>query len=143
MKKVLRITLFTFSFLSIFILFSSCREDIITPNTPVTNINEPVTSNDYNYYSFTINAENASYYVMDHPNFNYGSTRVYYAVSNHSNGSATITLKDKNNNIRYRSNINSDSDGITHSLEGVIPGTVEIDFNHFTGILQLQLTGYL
>ena len=60
MKNVLILKLVTIIFLFILVLLNSCREDIIKPDSPVSNTNEPVTSNGQNYYSFTIKAENAS-----------------------------------------------------------------------------------
>lgn len=143
MKKVLILKLFTIFFSLILINFYSCREDIIPPNSPVTSTNQPVTSNFLNYYSFTINAKNASYVVVDHPDFNYGSTRVFYTVNGHSEGSVILILRDKQNNVQYQQVINSNNEGNSSSLQGVIPDVVELDFYNFTGTLQIQIYRYI
>ena len=140
MKKILISKSYYFFILLLPIIICSCREDIIPPNSPVTNINEPVTSNSKNYYSFFVNAKNASYTVVDHTYLDYGSTNLFYTVTNHSGGYISLILTDNYNNVQYQEIISSNSSGTSKNIKEANPDIVEIIFYNFTGQLQIQIT---
>ena len=57
---------------SLLLIFFSCREEIISPDNPTGNINEPFLTRTGNSYIFSINASNITAMKNNSPNINTG-----------------------------------------------------------------------
>ncbi len=128
-----------------FLLFniSSCREEIIPPNNPVGNVNEPVKNNSFNNYIFSIEADNVSYNVIDATDFNYGSTSIYFKITNYKSGYVLIKLLNSKYQSLYSKVLDQNYDGNYISVDNVIPDYVEFSFSYFSGNLRVELHRYL
>lgn len=124
-------------------VITSCREEIISPENNGGNVNEPYTSNTRNSYTFIIDAQNLSQYVIDYPNINYFNSKVFVSVADYSAGSVEILVLNKSRDVLYRNKLNKTTVGEYAEVEGVLPAVLEFRFNNFSGKIKFQLTGVL
>ena len=128
------------TFLLLFILLlSSCREDVIAPGNPAGNINEPVRIKEKFSYSFYINAYNISTSVSDVSGISSTHSTVSVSLDDYTQGTASFNIYDNSNNLVYRKVFAENGIQISESLEGSTPDLVWINFNHFTGKLQIKV----
>lgn len=137
--KTLFISFITFSIINI----PSCREEIISPNNPVGNVNEPIKNSSFNNYVFSIEAYNVSYNVIDATDFNYGSTSIYFKITNYKSGYVLIKLLNSEYQSLYSTVLDQNYDGNYISVDNVIPDYIEISFSYFSGNLHVKLHRYL
>ncbi len=128
----------SFLLLSI-ILLASCREEIIPPNNPAGNINEPVQSRTNTSYTFTINANNISRSVNNYLSLQSTTFRLYATVLDISSGSVQIYLLDSFNNTWYSRTLVTETKNSSEELSGINLRQIQIKMNNFTGKLRIQL----
>jgi hypothetical protein len=133
MKIIL--TIFFFS-----ILFISCRQDVVPPDNPAGNINEPQLTRTNFSYTFTINAERITRTVNDNTNLNTIKSRFYAVINDYSSGSVEIILKESDNNVIYSVMFSGNTGGTFKELEGFEPAIITISFVNFTGKFRVSLT---
>ncbi len=138
MKKACYSLIKFFMFLFI-VLVMSCREDIVPPNNPAGNINEPVQTHTNNSYTFIINADNISRSVINYLSLHTTTMRIYTSVLDISSGSVQIFLLDSFNNTWYSRTIASETQNSSEELSGNNPRQIQIKMNNFTGKLKVQL----
>jgi hypothetical protein len=133
--------------LIIFILASlisaSCREEVISPKNNGGNVNEPFKSSYQNSYTFILNAENLSQFVIDYPNIIYSNSRIFVSVADYTAGSVEVVVLTKSREVIYRNKLVEDNNGSYEIVKGIRPEIIEILLNGFTGKLKVQLTGVL
>src|SRR3970040_811747 len=94
---------FFLQILSLSVLLISCRQEIVPPDNPAGNINEPVYTRTNFSYSFAINANRITRTVIDNTYLNTTSSRIYLVISDHSSGSVEIKVQNDNNFVLYSS----------------------------------------
>ena len=128
--------------LSSIILFilSSCREEIIEPGNIAGNLNTPVIENNNNYYSMVINASDLSTSYLSFTNFSFISNRTLLNISDLSNGSVRINIKDKNGTSIFFSSNQTEVENDSRKISGSVPESVEFAFSNFTGKLKFSIS---
>ena len=131
---------FFLQILSLSVLLISCRQEIVPPDNPAGNINEPVYTRTNFSYSFAINANRINRTVIDNTYLNTTSSRIYLVISDHSSGSVEIKVQNDNNFVLYSSVFDNDTDGIFRELDGYQPNIITMNFIDFTGKFKFTLT---
>jgi len=131
---------FFLQILSLSVLLISCRQEIVPPDNPAGNINEPVYTRTNFSYSFAINANRITRTVIDNTYLNTTSSRIYLVISDHSSGSVEIKVQNDNNFVLYSSVFDNDTDGIFRELDGYQPNIITMNFIDFTGKFKFTLT---
>ena len=134
-----QIFIYIYFFVTVILLFISCREDIIAPDNFATNVNEPILVNESNTYSFVINAQNISIDVVNNTNFNAHTSRVSITIVDYTSGSVRIRIIDEQSNSRFSYYGNDDEDFFSESLNGYVPASVGIRTVDFSGKLKIEL----
>ncbi|RPI71556.1 MAG: hypothetical protein EHM47_09980 [Ignavibacteriales bacterium] len=133
MKKLLQVFLIS-------IIFISCREEIVSPDNPAGNINEPVYSRTSFSYTFTINAENITRLVRDNTNLNITSSRIFLIIDDYASGRVEINIQNDDSFIIYSSVFANNTYGIIEEFEGYLPAYITINFIDFTGKFKVILS---
>ena len=134
-----RIFIYIYFFVTVILLFMSCREDVIEPDNFATNVNEPILINETNSYSFVINAQNISIDVVNNTNFSANTSRVSITIVDYSSGYVSVRIIDKQTNSRFTYFGNDEEDFFTESLNGYVPASVGIRTVDFSGKLKIEL----
>ncbi len=88
--------------LNIFIFFS-CRENILTSENSIGNINEPVKTKSPESYTFEINASKITFNETDDTQLNITQAVVFVSIRNYSSGIVSITVVGDNKLDLYSS----------------------------------------
>ena len=134
-----QIFIYIYFFVTVILLFISCREDIIAPDNFATNVNQPILINEFNSYSFVINAQNISIDVVNNTNFSAHTSRVSITIVDYSSGYISVRIIDEQTNSRFSYFGNDDEDFFTESLNGYVPASVGIKTVDFSGKLKIEL----
>jgi hypothetical protein len=122
------------------LLFSSCRQEIVPPDNPVGNINEPNLTRTSNSYIFSINAKNMTTTVTDDTFLNTFRARINSIIADHTSGSVQIKLQNYQDNILYSVVFDDNTNGSSSNINGQQPQKIMFVFNNFTGKLKVTLT---
>jgi hypothetical protein len=120
------------------ILFSSCREEIISPDD-AGNINEPILNVTNNSYTFFINAKNISTTMIDRTFLRFSQSRIYSVLTDHSSGFVEIKVQTDNDRVVFTRVYSDDTSGTDH-IDGYQPDIITLEFNEFSGRLRLQIS---
>lgn len=136
---------FSSKFILFFILFIaflliSCREEINSPDKFARNVNEPLEANNFNSYTFLIDADKISIDYDKKPDFTSFNTRILITISDYSSGTIRINVKDSQSENRFSYFGNNNEDFYTELLNGFIPYSIELATTNFTGKLKIQLS---
>lgn len=134
-----RIFIYIYFFITVILLFISCREDIIAPDNFATNVNQPILINESNSYSFVINAQNISIDVVNNINLNTHKSRVSITIVDYTSGSVRIRIIDEQSNSRFSYYGNDEEDLFTEPLNGFVPASIGIRAVDFSGKLKIEL----
>ncbi len=121
------------------IMISGCREDFFDPNSKDVNVNEPITLDYYNSYTFMINANNISYYVVENTNLVDPLANLNIDIENYENGYIEIYVTDNNFFQMYGKKFDNNVQNLTEVLKGYSPERLVISFHNFTGNLKIEL----
>ncbi len=135
-KKVLIV--FEFVLLTIFIF--GCREEIVTPDTLVQSVNQPVQINETNSYSYFLSGKSFTSKLVIPAYISGNSSRINITLVNYNSGYANIIIKDSQGSERYRHFMAEDISMFTDVTEGYMPKTIEIRTFEFTGDLKIKLS---
>jgi hypothetical protein len=124
------------------ITLTSCREEIIPPNNPTGNMNQPVKEVTLNSYSFLINAGDITYNLYDYVRFENSRAQVYLSIFDYNSGSVEISLIGKSKRVIYSKKVESDLNGEYFRITNEIPDAVIINFKDFTGKFKLTVSQY-
>lgn len=125
------------------LMFTCCREEVISPKNNFGNVNEPYKSSSRNSYTFILNAENLSQFVVDYPSIIYSNSRIFVSVIDYASGSVEVVVLTKSREVIYRNKLVEDNNGLYETVKGIRPEIIEFHLNGFTGKLKFQLTGIL
>ena len=134
MKKIKIFLFFTL------ILFLSCREEIISPDNPIGNINEPLLTRTNNSYIFSINADNITASINDNTFLNTVRANIYSIIADYSSGYVQVQVKTNSNSVLYSKVFEANTNGILGNINGSQPQVISLDFRNFTGKLQITLS---
>lgn len=129
--------------ITIIILSTGCREEILPPGNFAGNINEPIQDNRTNYYGLIINAKNLTTNISAFTNFNYHTTKTLLTITDLETGSITFTIRDKQGVSLYRFSAGSEVTNDFRKLTSAIPGKVEVSFNNFSGKMKFSLSYHI
>ncbi len=118
----------------------SCREDIYDPNNNNNNINEPMVLSYSNSFSFLLNANNITYYVVNQTQLSEPTTSINISVEDYQSGYVEVFVTDEQLNSLYSIKIDSNKTNISALVRNYIPERVAIHFHQFTGNLNIQLS---
>jgi hypothetical protein len=120
-------------------LLNSCREDIVDPNNKGGNVNEPVSFNVPNSYTFIINANDVTRYVVDTASFQDSKTNLFVTLSNYKAGYVEIFVSNNRGISLYAKRFNTNQSNLMNELVGYVPYKVAINFYNFSGQLKVEL----
>ena len=124
--------------LTVILIFSACREEIIEPDNLVGKINEPVQIKERNSYTFLLNAKNLTMNLSVLTYFSSVRTRFNIRLIDYETGYANISVQDLSNLERFRYFAAEDVSYHTELLEGYIPTTINIKTDKFTGKIIIE-----
>ncbi len=122
------------------LLFISCREEIISPDNPIGNINEPLLTRTNNSYIFSINANNITATINDNTFLNTVRANIYSIIADYSSGNVQVQVKTGSNSVLYSQTFEGNTRGILGNINGSQPQVIAIDFRNFTGKFQVTLS---
>ena len=122
------------------LLFFSCRQEIVSPDNPAGNINEPQLTRTNFSYTFTINANKITETIADNTYLNTLRSRISMIINDHSSGSVEVIVKSNQNNIVYSELLDGDTNILSNEIEGQQPSVIIFNFINFTGKFKVTLT---
>ncbi len=122
------------------ITFISCREEILEPNNPAGNINQPFQENKLNYFNIVMTASNLTYEFEVDLNFNSSDSRIFISVVDRQKGNVTVNVLSENKNLIYVASIETEIPYLIDRIRGNVPNKVKISCNDFSGKLRVQLS---
>lgn len=122
------------------LLFFSCRQEIVPPDNPAGNINEPQLTRTNFSYTFTINANKITETITDNTYLNTLRSRISVVINDHSSGSVEVIVKSNQNNIVYSELLDGDTNILRNEIEGQQPSVIIFSFINFTGKFKVTLT---
>jgi len=120
---------------------AGCREEIVPPDNPATNINEPVQMRYRNSYTFLINAEKISFDLVDYPDLRTSTTSLYFTLSDYKSGTVSISILNKDDGLIFSEQYADNLPGFYYEIKGNLPAKIKIRCSDFSGKLKVQLTG--
>lgn len=139
MQKNRKIKKISILFIWIILLFSGCRDDIINPDNKVGNANEPIILNNYRYFSFYLNADKMTYYVLEQAKIDVTNFRLYISIDDYKAGYVEIAVSDNNNILLYSDRFSKKTDAFYKDISGSLPQRVVFNFSNFSGSLKFEL----
>lgn len=124
----------------IVMIFSSCRENIFLQDD--LDKNNPSIESRINYFNVSINAINLSKALEFRLNFNSNRNRIFIRIDDKKNGNFFVRILGPNENTLYFSFFDINELNIIQPIVNEIPDKVIINFNDFTGKLNLNLNRY-
>lgn len=125
------------SFLTI--SFSSCRENIITNENSLGNINEPVKSKTPESYSFEINASKITFNETDETQLNITNADIFISVSEYSSGFVSITVIGDNLSNLYSTSFTDNGSSPPQKITNHVPEKIKVNFQNFSGKLKISI----
>ncbi|MCG6914349.1 hypothetical protein LJE86_10575 [bacterium BMS3Abin03] len=125
--------------ISIIFLSVSCREDIVLPDEFAGNVNEPLELNNFNSYTFLIDAKKISVKYKKQADFSSFYTQISISITDYSSGTVRFKIKDNQSVNRFSYFGNTNEYNYKESLSGFVPYLIEIEADDFSGKLKIQL----
>jgi len=129
----------TLLLLFLLLSFYSCREDIIPPNNPIGDVNEPIRLTSNNSYTFILNANNISTTVQDYPGLNAQHSILVITLTDYEQGNVSLKVLEFSKQLIYQKIITDNIDQLVINLDYVSPDIVNIIFTNFTGKLKIEV----
>lgn len=123
-------------------IFISCREEIIQPDSISGNINQPTQIKEFNSYTFIINADNANFTLIDPTNFTFDIVNLLITNLDYNKGVVKLNILNNKGDSYFEYFVNEEITSRIISVEGFIPSSIEIQLIDFTGKLKVQLSPY-
>ncbi len=118
---------------------SSCREDIIPPDNPSGNINEPVKLKSNTSYTFILNANNISTTVQDYFGLNSAHSILSVSLNDYAQGNVSLYIYEYSKQIIFQKVMTNNVNQLPTYFNDVTPYNFKIDFTNFTGVLKIQV----
>lgn len=123
-------------------LFSSCREDIIPPNNPSSNLNQPVRLISSGSYTFILNAHNVSSTYNDYSGLNGTHSLIHLTLVDYKNGTVILHIYNNSQQLIFQKAMAIDIDEFSEYLDNENPATFQIIFNNFSGNLKIVVDNW-
>src|SRR5512143_3248615 len=88
--------------ISIMLILSSCREDIIPPNTPSSNLNEPVRLVSGSSYTFILNANNISTTYRDYSGLSGTHSMINISLTDYKSGTVIFHIYSNSDQVLFQ-----------------------------------------
>ncbi len=121
------------------LLFSSCRDEIISPDSPAGNINQPVQIKSNSLYTFILSANNLSTTIIDYPELSGTRPTLNISLNNFEQGQLSLNIYENPGRLVYQTVLTGKINPFSAILESVHADRIEINFISFTGNLKIQL----
>jgi hypothetical protein len=121
------------------VMFAGCREEVIAPNNPAGNINDPIQQRTNNSYTFLINAEDFSYKILVPNTVSGQKYRIVYSLRDYSSGNASVLVLSAAQTVVLSKIIDENADGRILNVDGDSAKQLELNFVNFTGKLSVSL----
>lgn len=141
MKIINRISYFLLAVLSL-ILFDSCREEIIPPNSPLTNLNEPVRLVSNGTYTFILNANDISATYKDYSGLSGIHSIVNISLDNYTGGTVIFHIYNNSEQLIFQKSMSDNIEEFSQHLDNEYPSMVHIIFNDFSGKLKIVVDNW-
>ncbi len=139
MNRIKKISISS-ALLFLLIVLYSCREEIVDPTKSVGTVNQPVSLNYYNSYTFLIDAQDISFVQTDLTNITYNKSKITFSIKNYSSGYVGIKIISENKSVIFYKYLGYNVSDTTVFFTFVIPEKIQLNFDHFTGKLKLNLS---
>lgn len=135
-------TYFRFSLVLIILslLISSCREDIISPDNPSGNINEPVRLKSNTSYTFILSANDISTTIQDYTGLNSTHSVLIITLINYVQGNAALNIYQYSKQLIFQKMMTDNVDQLSVRFDNVNPYILKYEFTNFTGELKIQVS---
>ncbi len=127
---------------SVLVLFSSCREDIIPPNSPSSNLNQPVRLISSGSYTFILNANNVSSTYNDYSGLIGNHSLIHISLTDYKNGTVFLHIYNKSEETIFQKAMSINIDEFTEYVDNENPTIVQMIFNDFTGNLKIVVDNW-
>ena len=124
----------------IIFVFFSCRENILSSENSIGNINEPIKTKTQESYTFEINASKITFNETDDTQLNITRADVFVSVNNYSSGIVSITVIGDNKLDLYSISFTDNGTGQTAKIINHVPEKVRLEFINFSGNLKVRVT---
>ncbi len=121
------------------LLFSSCRDEIISPDNPVGNINQPVQIKSSSLYTFLLSANNLSTTIIDYPELSGTRPTLNVSLNDFNQGQLSLSIYENPGRLVYQTVLTKKIKPFSAILESVHADKIEFNFISFTGDLKIQL----
>ena len=138
-KIILKISFCIFIAITVFSFFS-CRENIITTENSIGNINEPVKSKSPENYTFEINASKITFNETDETQLNITRADVFVSVTNYSSGIVSVTIVGDNKLDLYSASLTNNGTGQPAKITNHVPEKIRLEFRNFSGNFRIRVT---
>lgn len=118
------------------LLLTSCREEIIAPDSTLSNINQPSKNESSSSYSFDLSANDLTIIVNEGIDFGTNRFRLICNLKSNSQGYVQVRVTDKDGLLYKR--ILTSTVNVFENISGN-PQFVFIQFVNFTGEFSLSL----
>ena len=125
------------SFLTI--TLSSCRENIITNENSLGNINEPVKFKTPESYSFEINASKITFSETDETQLNITNADIFISVSEYTSGFVSVTIIGDNLLNLYTTTFTNNGSSPPKKITNHVPEKIKVNFQNFSGKLKIRI----
>ena len=121
------------------VYFIGCREDVYDPNNKDSNVNEPITLNYYNSFTFMINANNITYYDVENTYLQEPLAEINIGIENYQMGYVEIFVTNNERVSLFGQKFTANTQNLTAILKGYSPERLAINFHNFSGNLKIVL----
>lgn len=124
----------------IIFVFFSCRENILSSENSIGNINEPIKTKSPESYTFEINASKITFNETDNTQLNITRADVFVSIRNYSSGIVSITVIGDNKLNLYSASFTDNAAGQSTKITNHVPEKVRLEFRNFSGNLKVRVT---
>ena len=110
------------------LMFISCREEIIPPGNPASNVNEPSLTRTGNSYIFSINADKITTSITDKTFLKTFRSKIYSVITDYSSGYVELEVKTSWNSVLYNEIFENDTRGALTDIIGSRPEIIVVNF---------------
>ncbi len=120
-------------------VLTGCREEVTDPNNLIGNINEPVILNGFSYYSFLINANEITQYVVEETQLSEPSSRLGVSLTDYRAGYVEIFVTGSRSVSLYAQKFNDNYSTEDTVLNKGAPIYLKMYFYKFSGNLKVDI----
>jgi hypothetical protein len=121
----------------IFPLIISCREEIIEPNNPAGNVNQPIRFEKENYFNIDLNAYKLSTEILFDLYFTSQNNQILIKVSDLISGKLGVRVLASDDKYLYSASFIIGGINTVSRMYLGIPAKMKLNFDNFTGKLKI------